>query len=92
MKTKSDKKNGRINWMNKISEFLKKQSTRAYMAMGIVVFALTYMLFITFIQVPEKNHDLAVQSLSYVQSALFVVLGYYFGSKKIDEEVKNVGQ
>lgn len=75
--------------MTKLAEFIKKQNIMAYVAMGIVVFSLTYFLFISFIEVKPENKEFVSRCLDYVYSSLAMVIGYYFGaSHKKETEAK----
>ena len=60
----------------------------AYMAMGIVVFSLTYFILVSFVKIPIENKEFVSRSLDFSNAALIWILGFYFGSsrKKENEE------
>lgn len=68
--------------MTKLAEFIKKQSIMAYMAMGIVCFSLTYYIIVSFGHINEANKEFISRCLDYTNSALILIIGYYFGSAR----------
>lgn len=72
--------------MTKLAAFINKQSIRAYMAMGIVMFSLTYLLIVSFINTPKESKEIVILVIGYIMGLTSTVVAYYFGSnKKVDE-------
>lgn len=72
--------------MTKLAAFINKQSIRAYMAMGIVMFSLTYLLVVSFINTPPASKEIVILVIGYIMGLTSTVVAYYFGSnKKVDE-------
>lgn len=72
--------------MTRLAAFINKQSIRAYMAMGIVVFSLTYLLVVSFLEIPTGSKEIVILVIGYIMGLTSTVVAYYFGSnKKVDE-------
>jgi Kef-type K+ transport system membrane component KefB len=72
--------------MTRLAAFINKQSIRAYMAMGIVVFSLTYLLVVSFLDIPTGSKEIVILVIGYIMGLTSTVVAYYFGSnKKVDE-------
>ena len=56
------------------------------MAMGIVVFSLTYLLVVSFLEIPTGSKEIVILVIGYIMGLTSTVVAYYFGSnKKVDE-------
>jgi hypothetical protein len=75
--------------MRRFADFINKQNIRAYLAMGVVVFGLSYMLFVSYHPVPVSNREITILCLGYIIGLVSSVIAYYFGAnKKVDEDQK----
>jgi hypothetical protein len=71
-----------ITIMDKIFSYINKQGVRNYIALGFVVFTLTYLYIISFIKIPINNKEIVHLSFGWVTGATTMILGYFFGSTK----------
>lgn len=66
---------------------MAKNRIQSILAIGITVFVLTYMLFVTFMEVPKNNQSYVQFAIGWLSGVGTMVFGYYFGNSKKPDEV-----
>jgi len=78
--------------MTKLVAFINKQSIRAYLAMGVIIFSLTYLGVVSFVKIPKENINIVVLIIGYIMGLATMILSYYFGSNKKADDTSDSQQ
>lgn len=68
--------------MSNIEKFMKRQSMQSILALGGIVFVLTYFIVISVMKVPTENENYVNYSMGWLSGIGTMIFGYYFGSSK----------